>query len=262
MRSMHACGQSVGNRCGKTPTDVRGRAPIRADSCCRAVFATARPARVGTVTSGARCVSVCRSLRHLQCVDRRPGRPLVPSPLEDLVRRQNGPIPAGSGDGDRLWYIGANRWRERFTDALGAVFEAYVGDQLRLMKNVQVLGQVHYTSKGSGARSCDWIVVTDEVVVLVEVKCARPTLDYRTGGAEGLADVATKLGEAVGQIERTATQIADRRPAFSHIPDDRPARGLIVTLEPYYLRQTMRDHLVESDILPIGVVWAHSSSRA
>ncbi len=82
------------------------------------------------------------------------------------------------------------------------------------------------------------------------------------GGAEGLADVATKLGEAVGQIERTATQIADRHPAFSHIPDDRPARGLIVTLEPYYLRQTMRDHLVESDILPIGVVWAHSSSRA
>lgn len=156
-----------------------------------------------------------------------------------------------------LWYIGADRWRERFTDALGAVFEAYVGDQLRLMKNVQVLGQVHYTSKGSGARSCDWIVVTDEVVVLVEVKCARPTLDYRTGGAEGLADAAKKLGEAVGQIERTATQIADRHPAFSHIPDDRPARGLIVTLEPYYLRQTMREHLVESDILPIGVVWAH-----
>lgn len=117
-----------------------------------------------------------------------------------------------------LWYIGADRWREWFTDALGAVFEAYVGDQLRLMKNVQLLGQVHYTSQGSDARSCDWIVVTDEVVVLVEVKCARPTLDYRTGGAEGLADAARKLGEGVGQIERTATQIADRHPAFSHIP--------------------------------------------
>lgn len=125
------------------------------------------------------------------------------------------------------------------------------------MQNVQVLGQVHYTSQGSDARSCDWIVVTDEVVVLVEVKCARPTLDYRTGGAEGLAYAARKLGEAVGQIERTATQIADRHPAFSHIPGDRPARGLIVTLEPYYLRQTMREHLVDSNVLPIGVVWAH-----
>jgi hypothetical protein len=156
-----------------------------------------------------------------------------------------------------LWYAGAKEWAGRFTDALGDVFEAYVGDQLRLMKSVQVLDQVRFTSKGSQASSCDWIVVTDEVVVLVEVKCARPTLDYRTGGEEGLADAAKKLGEAVSQLERTAKMIEDRDPAFAHIPGDRPVRGVIVTLEPFYLRQTRREHLVRSDLLAIAVASAH-----
>lgn len=156
-----------------------------------------------------------------------------------------------------LWYIGANEWGGRFTDALGEVFEAYVGDQLRLMKGVHVLGQVRFTSKGSQASSCDWIVVTDEVIVLVEAKCARPTLDYRAGGEEGFADAAKKLGDAVTQLERTAKMIEGRDPAFSHIPSDRPVRGVIVTLEPYYLRQTLREHLVKSDALPIAVTSAH-----
>lgn len=46
--------------------------------------------------------------------------------------------------------------------------------------------------------------MTDEVVVLVEVKCARPLFGYRLGDPEALDDVRAKLGEVRAQIERTA----------------------------------------------------------
>ena len=85
------------------------------------------------------------------------------------------------------------------------MFEAYVGDQLRLINAATILEQVRFVSNGSDAASCDWFVVTDDVLVLVEVKCARPTIDYRTGDPAGLKDTEKKLGDAIGQLEDTAS---------------------------------------------------------
>jgi hypothetical protein len=156
-----------------------------------------------------------------------------------------------------IWYVGADRWRSKFTDALGDVFEAYVGDQLRLIGAATVLEQVRFVSNGSDAASCDWLVVTDDVLMLVEVKCARPTIDYRTGDPAGLEDTARKLGDAVGQLEDTAKLLAQNHPAFDNVPKHLPIRGLIVTLEPFYPRETMREDLVRSEVLPIGAVSAY-----
>jgi hypothetical protein len=105
-------------------------------------------------------------------------------------------------------------------------------------------------------------VTTDSVVVLVEVKCARPTLDYRAGGDDGWADIQTRIHEAVSQLERSGRMIAERHPAFAEIPHDRPLRGLIITLEPYHLRQTMRDDCLDSSVLPISHAWAHELENA
>jgi len=54
MCSIHACGQSVGNRCGRTSTDVRGQAPIRVDSCCRCWCTQKSMARVWPLASDER----------------------------------------------------------------------------------------------------------------------------------------------------------------------------------------------------------------
>lgn len=156
-----------------------------------------------------------------------------------------------------LWYTAHDIWGRRFTDALGPTFETYVGDQLRLLRHATIVEEISYTSVGSEANSCDWIVVTDAVVLLVEVKCARPTSDYRAGVPEGLPGVTAKLKKAVGQLENTAQLIKDRHPNFTGIPADRPLRGLIVTLEPYFLRQTMREDLLASESLQITTAWAH-----
>ena len=161
-----------------------------------------------------------------------------------------------------IWYVAADRWKSRFTDALGDVFEVYVGDQLRLIDAATTLEQVRFVSNGSAAASCDWFVITDDVLVLVEVKCARPTIDYRTGDPAGLKDTERKLGDAVGQLEETAQLLAQNHPAFHHIPKHLPIRGLIVTLEPFYPRETMREDLVRSDVLPIGAVSAYELELA
>lgn len=161
-----------------------------------------------------------------------------------------------------IWYAGADRWKSVFTNALGGVFEAYVGDQLRLIDAATILEQVRFVSNGSDAASCDWFVITDDVVVLVEVKCARPTIDYRTGDPAGLKDTEKKLGDAVGQLEESAKLIARHHPAFEHIPKHLPIRGLVVTLEPFYPRETMRENLVRSEVLPIGAVSAYELELA
>ena len=156
-----------------------------------------------------------------------------------------------------IWYTGAERWKSKFTDAVGDVFEAYVGDQLRLIEAATILEQVRFISNGSDAASCDWFLVTDDVLVLVEVKCARPTIDYRTGDPVGLKDTERKLGDAVSQLEKTANLLANGHAAFGHIPKHLPIRGLVVTLEPFYPRETMREGLVASEVLPIGAVSAY-----
>ncbi|MEV5968143.1 hypothetical protein AB0L70_40630 [Kribbella sp. NPDC051952] len=161
-----------------------------------------------------------------------------------------------------LWYVAQAEWKSKFTGPLGTTFEGYVGDQWRFVRHAQVLPEISYQLEGSDAKSCDWFIITDSVVLLVEVKCARPSLDYRAGGDEGWADARSRIRDAVVQLERSAQKIIDRHPAFADIPHDRPLRGLIVTLEPYHLRQTLRDACLDSSVLPISHAWAHELENA
>ena len=130
-----------------------------------------------------------------------------------------------------LYYVGMKQWGLPFAENLGARVEQYVGRQLRLIAGDHVEGEITYDK---GDKSIDWIWVTDKAVVLIECKSARMTLGAKAADASLGAVVARSLGKAREQIDRTATLIHERHPAFVHIPDDRPIIGLIVTAEPFY----------------------------
>jgi hypothetical protein len=160
-----------------------------------------------------------------------------------------------------LYFIGLDAFGSRFTDALGCMFERYVGSQLRLLRNAMVHEEVVFGSPER--RTTDYFVVTDEVVVLVEVKSSRPILATRIGHPEGDEDIGKKLGHAKNQILATAKLIEDDHPAVAHIPKDRPVRGLVVTLEPFHLVQTFRyeDILGETPV-PITIASAQDLEGA
>jgi len=156
-----------------------------------------------------------------------------------------------------LYYTAAPAWRDRrFTDALGGMFEKYIGAQLRLLPQPVIHPEIVYGS--TGQKSCDYLLVFEEVVVLVEVKTLRPTIFVRTGQEDGETELAKRIGHARDQLVKTARLIREHHPAFAEIPDDRPLVGLVVTLEPFHLHQTLRaEALFAGDELPVSAACAH-----
>ena len=132
-----------------------------------------------------------------------------------------------------LYFIGRKAFGTSFPNALGTMFQSYVGSQLALLQHAVVNPEIRYGK--SSARTVDFFIVTQEVVVLVEVKAARPIWATRLGDPAGDEDTEKKVGYAFTQIERTAQLIKKRHKALAIIPTDRPLRGLVVTLEPFHL---------------------------
>lgn len=169
-------------------------------------------------------------------------RPVVSTGDELVV-----PVPqwvVGRMTATGLYYTGAAAFQRQFTDPLGGAFQEYVGAQLRLLDAARVLPEVVYGSPER--RTVDWFVVTDQAVVLVEVKASRPVLATRAGADGADEDVLAKVGHARDQIDATVDLIESGHPAVSHIPTDRPLRGLVVTLEPFHLVDT----ILYADLLP------------
>jgi hypothetical protein len=155
-----------------------------------------------------------------------------------------------------LYFIGLDVFGSRFTAALGCMFERYVGAQLRLLRHATVHDEVVYGSPER--RTTDFFVVTDEVVVLVEVKASRPVLATRVGQPEGDEDIGKKIGNARTQILATAKLIEENHPAVADIPKGRPVRGLVVTLEPFHLVQTfLYEEVLGESPVPVTIAWAH-----
>lgn len=61
-----------------------------------------------------------------------------------------------------LYYTAAPVWGSRFTDALGTMFERYVGTQLGLLTQAVLHPEIVYGPNGE--KSCDYLLVFDEVV--------------------------------------------------------------------------------------------------
>lgn len=153
-----------------------------------------------------------------------------------------------------LYYIGRDAFGPDFSDALGKQFEAYIGSQLDLLEHADVIPEIRY----SGNLTCDYFIVTPDVVVLVEVKANRPIWATRLGEKRGDDDIAAKINHAYGQIDTTSKLLTDRSPALASIPKDRPVRGLVVTLEPFHMVNTpVFDKVLTRPRTPTLVASAH-----
>jgi hypothetical protein len=145
-----------------------------------------------------------------------------------------------------LYYLGFKHFGDNFGQALGDAFESYAGAQLALLTYAEVHGEVTYDN---GKKSCDYILVTQECIVLIECKSGRPNIDSRLGyGSAAMG----KVKKAKMQLETTAALIQVRHSKFAHIPDDRPLLGLVLTLEPHYVIESWSEDLLSSTVLPIA----------
>jgi hypothetical protein len=135
-----------------------------------------------------------------------------------------------------LYYAGFRAWGQRFPNQLGEVAEAYLGRQLRLLAGRDLLGEIVYSRRGRNqSKSVDWIWITPRAVFLFESKSARLSAGAKAGGDAINTDTTRYLEKARGQLDETARLIAERHPAFSHIPTDRPVLGIAVMSESFYL---------------------------
>jgi hypothetical protein len=133
-----------------------------------------------------------------------------------------------------LYYAGLERYGDGFTTDLGYLFEHYVGRQLRLIDGAEVHPELNYGPRRD-KKSVDWFVVLPRLVLIVECKLKRLSLQARAGGPELFPELARAVGKAYTQLERSVEQIAARAPEFSHIPSDRPMIALVVSAEPTYV---------------------------
>ncbi|MCX4508173.1 MULTISPECIES: hypothetical protein [Streptomyces] len=147
------------------------------------------------------------------------------APVNQLVAAKASPLG--------IYYTGVARFGNAFAQDLGDLFEAYVGRQLGLLPEATVLPEIVYGPNRS--LSVDWIVVTEELVLLVEVKSVRPTAHLRLATERRVAELQRMLGRAYEQIDNTAALIASGRTEFAKVPTDRPVQGLIVTMEPFHI---------------------------
>jgi hypothetical protein len=147
-------------------------------------------------------------------------------PVPDLLVRQASPLG--------IYYSGVNKWGTSFADDIGDLFESYVGKQLELMPDAQILPEIEYGPKKSRGLSVDWFAIFNDCVVLVEVKSTRPTEPIRRADPQASKNLERSLGHSLNQLNSSARKISERAPEFSSIPSDRPLLGLVVTMEPFH----------------------------
>lgn len=177
------------------------------------------------------------------------GRLLAPVP--QLISRKLSPA--------ELYYLGIKRWDLPFARDMGELFEDYVGRQLNTLPGVTVYPEVKYAEGRNTVLSVDWILVSDDSVLLVEAKATRVPAAARAGESVARESFKGTLGRAFKQIGRTYQAIRAGRPEFAAIPVDRPVHGLVATLDPWYIANSpLARALLPEPAIPTLVTSARS----
>jgi hypothetical protein len=163
------------------------------------------------------------------------------SPVLQAIGRKLSPI--------ELYHLGIKRWGQAFARDMGKLLEDYIGRQLANMPGVEVHPEVAYTEKKNVIDSVDWIVVFDDLVLLVEAKATRTPAAARAADVTAQGTYQATLGKAFKQINRTYGALQAGVSAFDHVPKDRLMLGLVATLDPWYMANSMaREFLPTTDI--------------
>ncbi|MBZ3904374.1 hypothetical protein [Streptomyces griseiscabiei] len=161
-----------------------------------------------------------------------------------------------------IYHTGLEHFGSAFLEETGYLFEEYVGRQLRLIPDADVVGEITYRVKRNDRHSVDWFVIFDDLVLLVEVKSMMPTENARLGLERGVAERDGKLARAYRQVNAASALIEQRHPAFAGIPADRPRQALIVTLEPFPVANANLPHVdLPTSNIPTTVVAAQEVER-
>lgn len=180
-------------------------------------------------------------------------KPFVRVPSGDYVAPQAAYVhQRASVNG--LYFAGVSRWGDAFTRDLGVVLEGYAGEQLALLGPTVLKHDLEYER---GQNAVDWIVVLDDIVLLVESKSARVAVPGRLALKPYIEDVRRDVGHGLSQIDKTHDLIVAAHPAFDFVPKDRPIRGIVVTAEPHHLINASRigqylTHATPAVIMSIG----------
>ena len=78
--------------------------------------------------------------------------------------------------------------------------------------------------------------------MIVEVKSTRPTENIRTGSDAASKDLQRTLAKAFRQVDVTARLIQEQHPDFVAIPADNRIVGLVVTMDPFHVVNSL--HIV------------------
>jgi hypothetical protein len=163
------------------------------------------------------------------------------APVWQAIGRRLSPI--------ELYYLGMKRWGQAFSRDMGELLEDYVGRQLATLPDAEVYPEICYAERKNVIDSVDWIVVFEDLVLLVEAKAKRTPAAARAAAVTAQGTYEETLGKAFRQINRTYQAIRAGVPAFSRIPADRPVAGLVATLDPWYMANSLaRGFLPAPDI--------------
>ncbi|WEK12965.1 MAG: hypothetical protein P0Y48_10895 [Candidatus Microbacterium phytovorans] len=162
--------------------------------------------------------------------------PLVRTPLVETADGLFAPVPEliySSVSPSVLYHRARDAWGDAFSRDLGQRVQQYVGRQLQLLSpDLTILPEIEYRK---GQLSADWFAVNDDLLLVVECKASRASLEARLG-SQALDDQFKRdISKAKGQIERTASLVAAGDSALSQMLGRRQVIGLIVTAEPFYL---------------------------
>ncbi len=88
-----------------------------------------------------------------------------------------------------VYFSGLDHYGDRFTRDLGHLFEQYIGRQLGLLPDAEVIPEIICGPRAGRRKTVDWIVVFSDLVLLVEVKSAIPTEPVRLGTPDAAGEL-------------------------------------------------------------------------
>jgi hypothetical protein len=126
---------------------------------------------------------------------------------------------------------------KKFTDAFGAVFEAYVGDLLNcVFAPDQLMHEPEYGPPGRRARATDWIVLDGDYAILLECKAKRLRLQTKVTADRDLLtrDLIMGVVEALREMRTVMRAIEARLPGLDRLAGKR-LLPVVLFYEPHHL---------------------------